>query len=108
MAPSELTQDHHLELFVVLLDLLLHPGELTVVEDNDLDDLISEERTRGRRKGARRDATKIKERYRLRSELKTLLDNNDKDGWAAALRAFGYKEGTNAFRELMELWDDIS
>ena len=79
-----------------------------MVEDNDLDDLISEERTRGRRKGARKDATKIRERHRLRSELKALLDNRDKDGWAAAVRAFGYKEGTNEFREMMELWDDIS
>ena len=79
-----------------------------MVEDNDLDDLISEERTRGRRKGARKDATTIKERRRLRSELKALLDHNDKDGWAAAVRAFGYEEGTNEFRELMELWDDVS
>ena len=79
-----------------------------MVKDNDLDDLISEERARGRRKGARKDAVKIKERRRLGAELKTLLDNKDKDGWAAAVRAFGYKEGTKEFREMMELWDDVS
>ena len=108
MAPSEFVRDHHLDLLAGPLDLLLQPGALTVVEDNDLDDVISEELTRGRRKGARKDATRVKERRRLRSELKALLDNNDKDGWAAAVRAFGYKEGTNEFRELMELWDDVS
>ena len=77
-------------------------------EDDDLHDLISEERTRGRRKGVRKDTDWIKARRQLKAELKTLLDNNDRDGWAEAIRAFGYEEGTTEFREMMELWDDVS
>ena len=78
-----------------------------MARDDEIEDLIAEERSRGRTR-SRRDAEALRTRRQLLADLRHLLENRDKDGWARAVEAFGYRRGTKEFREMMELWDDVS
>jgi hypothetical protein len=75
--------------------------------EKDLADVIRAERQRGRSR-AQTSAEARRKRESLLRDLSVLIEAQDREGFEAALREFGYREGTPEFSELMKLWDDVS
>ena len=75
-------------------------------DEDELEDLIRAERDAIKGKHIDRDA--IKRRQESLKALRILIQKKDKRGFMEAIRAYGIEDGTDEFRKMIELWDDVS
>ena len=72
--------------------------------DPDVDDVIKEETSRGRRPV---DTDARREHARRVQRVKKAIRDRDKRAFLDAMRAAGVKDGTPQFREAVELWNRV-
>jgi len=70
-------------------------------EDTDLNDVIKEEQSRGRRT---LDMKTRRERQQLLRDLRRLLNSGDERGFLQAMRSVGLKDGSPEFLEAWRVW----
>ena len=70
-------------------------------EDTDLNDVIKEEQSRGRRT---LDMKTRRERQKLLRDLRRLLNSGDERGFLQAMRSVGLKDGSPEFLEAWRVW----
>lgn len=70
-------------------------------KDQDLDDVMKEERARGRRPV---DTKARRERQRLLRDLRGLIEAGDERGFLEAIRRVGLKDGSPEFLEAWRVW----
>jgi hypothetical protein len=70
-------------------------------EEEDLDDVMKEERSRGRRPI---DMKARRERQRLLRDLRRLLKTGDERAFMEAMRGAGLKDGSPEFLEAWRVW----
>lgn len=73
-------------------------------KDSDLDDVMIEEQSRGRRPV---DMKTRRERQRLRGELRRLLEAGDERGFMEAMRSVGLEDGSPEFLEALRVWREF-
>ncbi len=70
-------------------------------EERDLDDVIREEKSRGRRPV---DMKARRERQKLLRDLRRLIATGDERGFLQAIRSVGLKDGSPEFLEAWRVW----
>ena len=74
---------------------------MRIDKDPDLEDMMIEERSRGRRPV---DMKTRRERQRLRRELRRLIKARDERGFIEAIRNVGLKDGSPEFLNALRVW----
>lgn len=70
--------------------------------EEDLRDVMEEEKSRGRRRPT--EAAARRERARLLRGFRELLALDDERAFCAAIRELGLKDGSPEFREALRIW----
>ena len=73
-------------------------------DDEELKDLMAEERSRGRRPI---DMATKRERQLLLKTLRRLLEKGDERGFLKVIRSAGIKDGTPEFLGFVRLWHEV-
>ncbi len=73
-------------------------------DDTDLEDVLKEETSRGRRPI---DTEARRERQRLRRDYLKLIREGDEEDFLNALRALGLPEGSREFEDFRRIWREV-
>ena len=76
-----------------------------MIDEEDLRDVMSEERSRGRRP---RDTAELKKRRELRGRLRRVLSNGDRGALVRILKDAGHEEGSEEFRRALRVFDELT
>jgi hypothetical protein len=74
-----------------------------VAKENDIRDVMKEERSRGRRPI---DIEARREREELLRILRELLRERDREGFLQAMRAYGWSDDSPEFQRALKIWHE--
>lgn len=78
-----------------------------VPDPEDIQDVVREEESRGRRPGKRPiDTDILRGRRRRLQDLRKLLRRNRKEDFVEAMRDLGLEPGSAAFEDALQIWKD--
>jgi hypothetical protein len=72
-------------------------------KDDEIRDVMAEEKSRGRRPI---DIAARREREELMKILRELIREGDKEGFLQAMRAYGWSDETPEFQRALRLWSE--
>lgn len=76
-----------------------------MIDEEDLRDVMTEERSRGRRPV---DTAELKKRRELRARLRRVLSLGDKASLLKILKDAGHEEGSEEFRRALRVFDELT
>jgi len=76
-----------------------------MIDEEDLRDVIAEERSRGRRPV---DTAELKKRRELRARLRRVLSFGDRGALVKILKDAGHAEGSEEFRRALRVFDELT